>query len=522
MNAIEEKSVSLWMDTATIPSSRPLQKDRSADVVIVGAGIVGLSTAYELANLGMGVIVLDRGRLVGGMTARTSAHLNSNIDDLYEELIRMRGEAEARAYLRMRVRAIDRIEEIQESEDIDCDFRRLDGYLFPAKPEDEAMLERELAACRQVGLRGVKFVQDIPIPDAGSGRSLLFPRMARFHPLKYAAGLIRAIEKFGGELFEETAVVEVKEQGDAVEVRTSQGNILRARAAVIATNSPIINRLAVHTKQAPYRSYVLAGRVPHGSVPDALYWDTLDPYHYVRLQPADESSDWLIVGGEDHKTGKNDDGERRVAKLEAWARSLVPQLGRIEYRWSGQVLDTVDYLPFTGMNPGSESIYIHTGDSGEGLSNGVIGSLVLRDLVRKRKNRNAAMLDPGRVTAKAALRFASENVTVAANLAEHVTGGEISSADELGPGEAALIREGGVKIAAYRDRKGKLHVRSASCTHSGCVLHWNSFEICWDCTCHGSHFSIDGEPLNAPAVTALAEASEETTRAGDVTADAAE
>ena len=150
---------------------------------------------------------------------------------------------------------------------------------------------------------------------------------------------------------------------------------MRARSAIIATNSPINDWLAVHTKQAPYRTYVIAGRVPRGSLVDALYWDTLDPYHYVRLQPASKRYDWLLVGGEDHKTGEVDDAERRLAELEAWARSLVPKLGEIKYRWSGQVLDTVDYLPFSGKNPGNNSVFVHTGDSGEGLTNGVYGSL---------------------------------------------------------------------------------------------------------------------------------------------------
>lgn len=300
-------------------------------------------------------------------------------------------------------------------------------------------------------------------------------------------------------------MVNVEEHGEQVLVTSARGSVVSARAVVLATNSPIANRLTIHAKQAPYRTYVIAGRVPRGTVPDALYWDTLDPYHYVRLQPASGKFDWLLVGGEDHKTGEADDAERRLAKLEAWARSLVPALGKIEYRWSGQVLDTVDYLPFTGLNPGNRSIYIHTGDSGEGLTNGVIGSLVLRDLVRNKRNRRAAMFRPGRITAKSLGRVISENVSVAANLAGYVTGGEISSYGELKRGEAGLLRKGATKLAAYRDAKGKLHVRSAVCTHSGCLLHWNAFETCWDCTCHGSHFSVDGEPLNAPAFAPLAD-----------------
>ena len=263
----------------------------------------------------------------------------------------MRGEEEARNYLRARLAAIDRIEEIQETEGIECDFKRVDGYLFPAKTEDLKTLEAELDACRKIGFRGVKWVLQTPIPDAGVGRSLFFPKQARFHPRKYLAGLIRSIKANGGKLFADTPVVGVEENADGVSVKTAGGSVVRARAAVIATNSPINDWLAIHTKQAPYRTYVIAGQVPSGSVPDALYWDTLDPYHYVRLQPAGERHDWLIIGGEDHKTGEVDDAERRLAKLEAWARSLVPDLGDIKYRWSGQVLDPVDYLPFSGKNP---------------------------------------------------------------------------------------------------------------------------------------------------------------------------
>ena len=508
MNAVGENSVSLWMKTAAVPNARRLEHDVGADVVVVGSGIAGLSSAYELSCLGESVVVLDRGMLAGGMTSRTSAHLTSNIDDLFQELIRLRGEKEARSYFRSRRAAIDRIEEIQKVEGIECDFARLDGYLFPARPEDVKTLEAEVDACRRVGMRGVKWVDETPIAGAAAGRSLIFPNQARFHPRKYAAGLIGAIRRNGGSLYAATSVTKVEEKSGEVLVTTANGSAVRARSAIIATNSPINDWLAVHTKQAPYRTYVIAGQVPRGSLVDALYWDTLDPYHYVRLQPASKRYDWLLAGGEDHKTGEVEDAERRLAELEAWARSLVPKLGEIKYRWSGQVLDTVDYLPFSGKNPGNNSIFVHTGDSGEGLTNGVIGSLLLRDLVRGRKNARSAIFDPGRITVRAAGRFVSENVTVVANLAEYMTAGNRRSVGNIKRGKGAIVRHGVSKIAVYRDERGRLHARSAACTHSGCLLHWNSFEKCWDCTCHGSHFSVDGEPLNAPAVAPLAEALE--------------
>ncbi len=509
MNVSSERSVSLWMDTAEVAQAVPLGSDETADVAVVGAGIAGLSTAYELCRLGRSVVVLDRGRLGGGMTARTSAHLASELDDFYHELIRMRGLDEARLYFQSQAAALDRIEEIQSAEGIDCDFRRLDGYLFAARSDDEKLLERELEACGKIGFAGVAWADGAPLPGAGAERCLRFPNQARFHPLKYLDGLVRCIRRDGGRLFAETPVVGVEEKSGGVTLTTERGNVVSAKAAVIATNSPINDWVAIHTKQAPYRTYVVAGRVPRGSVPDALIWDTLDPYHYVRLQPADDGHDWLLVGGEDHKTGQADDMDERIARLTEWGGARCPGLGEVEYRWSGQVLEPVDYVSYAGMNPGNKHIFVVTGDSGEGLSNGVAASLVLRDLVRSRENSWAGVFAPNRVSVKAVKEYVAENVTMPANLAEYVTGGDVSSVDELKPGQGAIVRRGAKKLAAYRDESGNLHVRSATCTHAGCVLHWNPFETCWDCTCHGSQFSIDGEPLNAPAMQPLAEADAE-------------
>jgi glycine/D-amino acid oxidase-like deaminating enzyme/nitrite reductase/ring-hydroxylating ferredoxin subunit len=497
------------MDTAEVGQAAALGSDETADVAVVGAGIAGLSTAYELCRLGQSVVVLDRGRLGGGMTARTSAHLASELDDFYHELINMRGLDEARLYFQSQAASLDRIEEIQSVEGIDCDFRRLDGYLFAARVDDEALLERELEACEKIGFAGVAWADGAPLPGAGTERCLRFPNQARFHPLKYLDGLVRCIRRDGGRLFAETPVVGVEEKGGRVTVTTERGNVVSAKAAVIATNSPINDWVAIHTKQAPYRTYVVAGRVPRGSVPDALVWDTLDPYHYVRLQPADDGHDWLLVGGEDHKTGQADDMDERIARLTEWGRARYPGLGEVEYRWSGQVLEPVDYVSYAGKNPGNEHIFVVTGDSGEGLSNGVAASLILRDLVRGRENAWAKTYAPNRVSVKAAKEYVAENVTMPANLAEYVTGGDVSSVDELKPGQGAIVRRGAKKLAAYRDESGNLHVRSATCTHAGCVLHWNPFETCWDCTCHGSQFSIDGEPLNAPAMQPLVEADAE-------------
>jgi Rieske Fe-S protein len=240
-----------------------------------------------------------------------------------------------------------------------------------------------------------------------------------------------------------------------------------------------------------------------GLIEDALYWDTLDPYHYVRIESGRGDTQYLIVGGADHKTGEADDAWARFEGLESWARGLLPQLGNVTHRWSGQVLDTIDYAAFTGRNPGNEQVYVHTGDSGQGLTHGVVASLLLSRLIAGEKCPWAEFYDPARATLSAAKNFIVENVTAVKNFAEYVAPGELKSVAELKPGHGAIIREGLRKIAAFRDDNGRVHCVSAACTHVGCHLHWNSLERCWDCPCHGSHFAIDGTPLNAPAVAPL-------------------
>jgi glycine/D-amino acid oxidase-like deaminating enzyme/nitrite reductase/ring-hydroxylating ferredoxin subunit len=495
------------MNTASVGDAPPLIQDDRADVIVVGAGIAGLSVAYELSKVGKAVLVLDRGPIGGGMTARTSAHLASEFDDYYHEHIRLRGEDEARSYYESQSAAIDRVEEIQRTESIDCDFQRLDGYLFLAPDTDAALLEREIEACHRIGFSDVAWAERAPLPGTDTGRCLRFPRQARFHPLKYLDGLSRCIRRDGGRLFANTPVVSVDEDKGEVIVKTEKGQTVRASAGVIATNSPINDWIAIHTKQAPYRTYVITARIPHGTATDALYWDTLDPYHYVRLQPSPGGTqDWLIVGGEDHKTGEATDLQERLVKLEEWTRAHFPQAGEVEHRWSGQVMEPVDYAPYIGRNHGNAQIFVVTGDSGEGLTTGGVAGMLLRDLVLGRENAWASAYAPQRVTMRAAGEYIRENITMAANLTEYVTGGDVASVDELKPGEGAVVRQGRQKLAAYRDEGGQLHLRSAVCTHANCIVHWNAMEKCWDCPCHGSHFSIDGEPINGPAIYPLAEA----------------
>ena len=507
MNVGDERSRSCWMATAPAIAASPLASDETCDAVVIGSGIAGLSTAYELSRRGRSVVVIDRGRIGNGMTARTTAHLATELDDFYAELVKVRGEDEARLYHQSQVAAVDRIEAICRDENIDADFTRLDGYLIPTEEGPIADLQEEFEACRRIGV-AVEWADRAPIPGLDSGRCLRFPNQGRFHPTKYLAGLAAAVVARGGRLYADTTHVADEETGDGVEITTENGPVIRAKAAVFATNSPTNDKVAIHSKQLPDRTYAIAGRVPKGSVPDALVWDTYDAYHYVRIQPWTDDEDLLIVGGEDHRSGEADDMADRFARLSEWTRRRYPSYASAEYSWSGQVLEPIDFMPFSGRNPGSTNIYVHTGDSGQGITNGVAGSLIIASLILDGHSRFSSLLDPGRKSAGALSsvgEFIKGQAGAVKNLAEHLGPGELSSADELKPGEGGIIRRGLHKIACYRDQDGSLVERSAKCTHLGCIVHWNSFERCWDCPCHGSQFAPDGQVLNGPAVTPLSD-----------------
>jgi glycine/D-amino acid oxidase-like deaminating enzyme/nitrite reductase/ring-hydroxylating ferredoxin subunit len=493
------------MNVEVAPEAASLTTDERAGVAVIGGGIAGLSVAYELAAQGRDVVVVDRGAIAGGMSARTSAHLTSMSDDGFETLIRVRGLGGAKTFHESHAAAIDRIETIQEEEAISCNFRRVNGYLFPGANMQPKDLNSEYEATRKVGM-DIHWHKGVPFRDLSNIRCLHYPRQATFHPLRYLRGVAAAFTKRGGRLYADSPVLEIVEQDSSVEVRTGKGAIT-ADYAVVATNSPINDQFALHNKQAPYRTYAMALTIPKASIEDALYWDTLDPYHYVRLQPGPGGVDYLIVGGADHKTGEADDGAIRFEALEAWIRALLPALGKVTHRWSGQVLDPIDYAAFSGRNPGSERIFVHTGDSGQGLTHGVAGALLITQLIATGKSAWMEFYSPARKTTGGLQNFLSENLTAVKNFAEYVAPGEISSFEELKIGQGSIIRQGLSKIAAYRDEKGTLHRLSAKCTHLGCHVHWNAFERCWDCPCHGSHFAIDGTVLNGPAIAPLEPAS---------------
>ena len=498
-------TASFWM-SVPLPSYAPLEAAREADVCVVGAGIAGLTAAYLLARQGRRVVVLEKDQPGAGETSRTTAHLANALDDRYLAIERQHGEGGAHLAADSHSVAIDRIEQLCADESIDCDFTRLDGYLFLGPDDDERFLRRELEAAHRAGLTSVDWFDAAPVEGVRIGPCLRFPRQGQFHPRKYLAGLLAALERLGVAIHGDSPVTDLRDGEPCVAV-TARGPEVRADQVLVATNSPVNDRFAIHTKQAPYRTYAIAARLPKGAVAQALYWDTCDPYHYVRVARggADGAEDVLIVGGEDHKTGQESDGAERHARLERWMRQFCPTAGEVLHRWSGQVMEPVDGVAYLGRNPGDRHVFVATGDSGMGMTHGTIAGLLVSDLIVHGESRWAPLYDPSRKTTSlsSAREFLKENLNVALQYGDWLSPGEVTSADELAPGQGGVVRRGLARIACYRDDEGRLHERSAVCTHLGCVVAWNPTERSWDCPCHGSRFDPDGRVLRGPAISEL-------------------
>lgn len=464
------------------------------DVCVIGAGIAGLSTAYELARRGRSVVILDADEPGSGMTGATTAHLASVLDDRYQHLASLRGEEIARIAAEAHQTAIVTIEQNVAREHIDCDFLRLDGYLIQAEETSSEELDKELIAARQAGL-SVEPFETFPLAGIQGGRCLRFPGQGRFHPTKYLTGLIQAIERLGGRIVSGCRVTNVTD-GNPVEVELTDGRTIKANHVVVATNSPFNDRYQIHTKQFPYLSYVIGIEVLPYSVPDILYWDTLDPYHYVRLV----RPDLAIIGGEDHKTGQASNHEERFSRLEQWARDHIPNAGAVTHRWSGEVLETIDGLGHIGRNPGDKNVYIVTGDSGMGMTHGTIASHLIPALIETGSHPWADAFDPGRMPPLKGLgEYISENANVARQYLDWIDSGAVKSTEEIEPGHGAIVRDGLIPRAVYRKPTGDLVVCSAVCPHLKAIVSWNDHEKTWDCPAHGSRFQCTGELLQGPA-----------------------
>lgn len=494
------QDVSIWEDHLTEKFQAGVSgSSAEADVIIVGAGITGVTTAYLLAKQGVRVLLLESKQIGAGVTAQSTGHLTVGLDAYYSYIASRVNKKTARQTAQSMREAIDWVENVCRTENIAGDFQRVPAYLYTEDAQSIHELEDETRAMTEAGL-SAELVDHAPLPFSNL-KALRLPQQALFNPLAYIHGLAQRVVQHGGQIIENAHVTHVSDK-EPCEVTLQDSRKFRAKQVVLATHTPIEFNL-IQTELQPYRSYSLAATLREPVVPDGLYWDTLEFYHYIRTYRKDGKY-YLIVGGEDHKVGQPDVNENEpMERLEQYTMSKFP-VAEITHRWSSQHFKSVDGLPYIGKSPFGTNKFIATGFTGDGLTFGTVSALLLSDLLTGKENPFADTYTPGRLRlAAAASDLAEQSLDFALRFVKDRFGAEADDLLAIQPGEGKLVRLEGKQIAAYRDEKGAVHTLSPTCPHMGCHVHWNDAERTWDCPCHGGRFSATGEILNGPPVHGL-------------------
>lgn len=493
-----------WIDDTQLPHFESLSNDIQVDVAIVGGGITGITAAYLLKKAGKKVSILEKGTCADIYTGHTTAHLTCVTDTFLTDLVKNFGKDHAQAVWDAGHAAIDQIESIVTQEKIDCEFARVSGFLHSqinggTKDERKQLKEQESQALNLGFAAGYK--EKIPFYQLPGTE---FPNQAKFHPRKYARALLEKIRGNGCHIFEQTMVEEITEKPLALKAgkhKVTCDYVLIATHVPLMGKTGLVSATLLQTKIYPYTSYALGARVPKNTIPEALYWDTSEPYFYLRVDPKPDF-DYIIFGGADHKTGQTENTESSFNDLEKVFKKLVPG-AQIDHRWSGQVIESMDGLPYIGET--AENQFVGTGFSGNGMTLGTLTAMMAFDKITDGKNPWEELFDPNRKKLKGgAWDYLKENKDYPYYLAKtRMQSAEGTKVETLKPGEGRILELNGKKVAASRAVGGELHYCSAVCTHMGCLVEWNGAEKSWDCPCHGSRFAATGELLAGPAETPL-------------------
>ena len=488
---------SIWIETSPSTSYPTLDDDLGVEVVIVGGGIVGITAAVLLSRAGRQVALLEAERLVGGVTGHTTAKVTSLHMLIYDELVRTFGRDRAREYWEANESGLATIRLLCAEYAIDCELEDATAYTYADAPADSDRIVREVETATSLGLSS-SYHEQAPLPFETYG-AIGFANQARLHPRKYLLALASAFEEAGGLVFEHSRVVGV-EDGERCEVRTSSGCVVTADHVILATHAPIIDTGLLPARATAMRGYAMA--IEAGAVvPDGMFIGAGSPSHSVRTATLD-GSDVLIVSGHGHAVGEADDASERWSRLESWARDELGA-GEVIYRWSTQDYYSLDRVPFAGKLRGST--YTATAFSGWGMTNGTAAAMLITDLVGGIESAWTELYDPWRIKLSSVPALARKGGhDLKRFVADRLQGGrDPGVVDELEADQATVLEVEGDRVAVYRDLRCELHAVSATCTHLGCVVHWNDAEGSWDCPCHGSRFGIDGQVLNGPAVEPL-------------------
>ena len=498
---------SWWVASAEGAPRPPMDDVVETDVVVLGAGIAGITTAYALARDGREVVLIDAGRVASGVTGYTSAKVTVGHNLVYADLEQRFDADVSRTYAQSQTAALEWLCATAETEGIDCELERLPMLVYTEVADERSKVEDEVRAAVAAGLPA-SLVTETGLPyDVVA--AIRLEDQAQFHPRKYLLGLVDRFVALGGRVFEQTRALDV-DGGEPCVVRTDAGEI-RAREVVVATHYPFLDRGLLFARLAQYRDAVVAYPIPESADLPEMAISTGSEEggtHSVRTSPYRDGQRLLIVTGGQYKSGMERDVESMYEDVAAWTEQRF-DVGEQAYRWSTQDASSVDRLPYIGRLPNSgDHVWVATGFSAWGMTGGTMAGMLLADLVQGRENPWAEVYDPSRKDLRAsASKLVKENVEVAKELVKGQFRTEIDSPDDLAPGEAGIYRSGIGLGAAYRDESGTVHCVSARCTHLGCTVRFNDAEKSWDCPCHGSRFGIDGRVLHGPAVEPLKDVS---------------
>ncbi|MFD5296094.1 FAD-dependent oxidoreductase [Streptomyces mutabilis] len=493
---------SYWLQTAPGGAPRPaLAEDLDVDVAVIGAGVAGISTAWELARAGRSVAVLEAGRVAAGVTGHTSAKLTALHSLVYDKLRRTRGPGGARLYARSQSEAIEHAAGIVEELGIDCDWETRDAYTYVCDAGRVDEVRAEAAAAKEAGLPATFETETgLPFPVAGAVK---VTGQVQFHPRKYLLALAEDLEAHGGRIFEGTTVHGLDEGGPC-RVTTESGATVTARDVVVATHYPIFDRALLFARLSPRRELVVAGSIEADRDVDGMYITPDDNTRSVRTAPLNEAGRRLLIVTGEHFTPGTGDTRERFDRLSAWAGEHFPGVD-LTYAWATQDIDPTDTVPMVGpLHPGAKHTYVATGFGGWGLSGGMMAGRLLTAQITGEECPWSGLYDPRRL--RTAVREAPSFLKTQAEVARHFVGDRLRPAppvDALPPGEGALVRVGGDRLAVYRDEAGALHAVSSRCTHLGCLVSFNAAERAWECPCHGSRFDTDGKVIQGPATKPL-------------------
>lgn len=502
------------------PSFSKLDQDLETDVCVIGSGIAGIQTAYELVTRGHNVVMLEAREVLSGETGRTSGHLSTALDDGYVQIAGKHGDKGAAIAAESHAWAIDRVGEVAKKLGVECEYRQLPGYQFSQydrssqskEHADEIKeLKEEVAKAKSLGM-DVEFKEGYAIqgwdgqPDQRD--AAVFHGQATFHPTKYLVGILKWLkDQPNFKCFTHSRVMDISEKGieiagigrKTVEVKTEDGHTVSCGDALMATCVPL-HKLSTVAEMEYNRTYCIAIKIPKGYVEDSLLYDMAEQYKYVRLTDCDAEHDYMVVGGCDHKVGQ-EEPIGRFEELEKWTRERFTKAGPVDYQWSGQVFEPVDYVAFIGRDTGTKHTWIVTGDSGNGLTHGVLASRILANEIEGKGDPWSELYRPNRVGSllKSGKEMLSHDLQINSQYKRFLQS-DIQDIEDLPNGEGGVLNPTTkTPMAVYKDDEGGVHKFSALCPHLKGVVCWNRSEKSWDCPVHGSRFSKDGICVMGPS-----------------------